>query len=214
MKTDDLYFGEIRKLVTLSGENPTRHLEFLVLKRLSDGRYRDALSFIGKTYDTTYQNIGDIFVNPNPENLLPYHNVLGQDKIERNKSRSELKKELQKLKEKILEEEKLLNTSAIFIGHLAQVNSILPGNTMCNAKIIKKVILLKKNIYQYTDLKEGKTYDTFAVDIGDIYVPVTNPKLLTPLNNFLEENERNSQMSKKKILNRYDEIIKTRRKLL
>lgn len=212
MKTEDLYFGEIRKLVATSGENPTRHLEFLMLKRLSDGCYREALSLFGKSYNTTYKNIGDIFVNPDPEILIPYHNALGQDKIARDKSRTELRKELEKLKEKILDEEKLLNTSAIFIGHLAQVSSFVPGDTgMFNAKIFKQVALLVENSYQYTDLKDGQTYCSFAGSIGDVYVPITNPNLLVPLNNFLTEDERNTQMTKKKILSRCDEIIKGKR---
>ena len=211
MNTEDLYLGEIR---IVEEDNKTRHINYTILKKLKNGNYKDVLSLLRKTYKTTFEAEGNLYINTDSDYLIPYYEAINKTNIKQNKTRYELKEELKNIK-KDLE----INVSKVFIGYIAQATSVthIPGigdssldrfltsSRKISYTKLKKSIFLRKNNNTYLDLLTGIKYPNDAFIEGDLFVP---EKLLNSINFILPEEERCITMPKRKILRKYEEIKK------
>lgn len=218
MNTENLYFGNIRK-VTKIPETSTEPINefsssqnYTFLKE-KNGKYKDIKSILGKYYKITFENVGDSFVIK--EQLIPYRQL---DRINTKKSRRQLLKELKELKKEFLEE---INTSKFFVGYVCQIIKIKQksgtGDTLmievdAISNPIKKTIFYKKNYYTkdcytYVDLDTGIEYLNYGLKIGDTYVQ-EDSEYLIPFNFYLSPEEKNTRMTKFKALSRFNEIKK------
>lgn len=210
MNIEDLYLGEIRRV---EENNKTRHINYTILKKLKNGHYQDVLSLLRKTYKTTFEAEGNLYINTDYDYLIPYYEAINKTNIKQNKTRHELKEELKKLK-KDLE----IEVSNVFIGYIVQATSVIniPGKgdssldrfltssrEILYTKLKKSIFLKKSNTY--LDLLTGIKYSNDAFIEGDLFVP---EKLLSSINFILPEEERCTTMPKRKILRKYEEVKK------
>lgn len=214
MNTANLYLGEIRR-----GESSgkTSHIGYTILKKLENGNYRDMLSPLRKSYKPTYNNIGDLYINTDPDYLIPYYEAIPETQMKLNKSRKEIKQELEQLRK-----EMEIDTAEVFIGYIAQATSInyipgygdsslarfLTGIKETEYKKIKKSIFLKQGYDTYIDLKSGTKYKANAFKKGEIVVPAKLFETIFPFNDCLPEEEKCIGMPKRKILRKFEEMNK------
>lgn len=210
MNTENLYLGEIRRV-----ETPTKtiHVDYTILKELANGHYCDVLSIFRKTYQPTYENPGDLYINTDPDYLIPYYEIIPKLQRKPNKSKKELKEEL-----KALRKDFEIDVSQVFVGYIAQATSVthIPGSGISSLdrfltssrKIdyekIKQSIFLKQKNNTYLDLKTGIEYPTDAFIEGDLLIPEELFKTIYPFNDYLPEEEKNTNMPKRKILRKYE----------
>lgn len=216
MNTENLYFGEIREVKDLK-ENKTLHVDYRMLQKLATGEYKDIFSLKGKTYQTTYQKDGDVFVNESADKLIPYYMI---DEQTKEISRKDLKNRLEQLKEKILDEEQLINIDKLFIGYLARVASITYSFDYNDSFIeqlfsldrevtynhLKKTLLLKEGLSEYRDIKTGEQYRDYLLSEGDTIVMDSANYPLTPFKQYLTDEEKCKEMPKKKVLSKFQKI--------
>lgn len=221
MNTEDLYFGSIRKVISTPEKSSNDKIEdfapiqdYTFLKE-KNGKYKDIRSILGKYYQTSYQTIGDNFVDLN--HLIPYSalDIIKKNRTKQNKSRKELLRELEQIKKELLEE---YDTSKFFIGYLSQIietrctlgkgnnlgEKYLNGVTTCRFKRIKKTIFLKTDYYEFIDLITGKIYSDLDYIEGNVFVDTSSQ--LIPLNFYLPPQERCNNITKRKALSYFNKI--------
>lgn len=215
MNTENLYFGEIKRVEQLTIPPKTSHVDYLILKKTKDDTYRDIFSLFKKKYPTTYQQEGDIFLDQNSDTFLFINEAIPKEQAKNNKKKKELKKALEQLIK-----EMQIDTSKVFIGYIAQVTKVdyckgtgdtilkrfLTGTNKFQFQYLKRTILLKENNDKYIDLITGITYGTNPLSQGDIFIPTKEENILIPFNNYLTEEERYTNLSKRKILRRFEQI--------
>lgn len=208
MDTKDLYIGEIRRK---ESNEKTSHIDYTILKKLDNGKYKDVLSILKKIYITNPEKEGVLYINKDSDYLIPYYEIISKLG---NKTRKELKEELKKIKQDLE-----IDISKIYIGYIAQATSVIhiPGigdssldRFLTSSKEVtytrmKKSIFLKNDNKTYQDLLTGINYSIDAFIEGDLLVPEI---LLKSINILLSEEERCISMPKRKILRKYEEIKK------
>ena len=205
MNKENLYYAKIKKIEDITKEPPiTSYQDCIAVKKIGDNLYKDALSLRNKTYSTTYANNGDIFI----DKLI--------EETNQQLSRRELKNKLHNLRTIISEEEQIIDTSRLYVGYIAEAKEVeyidspmgwIYSGTTYHFEIIKPALLYKKSAYTYIDTKTKKEYSSLPAIEGDIFVP-DDDNYLIPFYKYLDEDERCTNMPKKRVLKKYEEINK------
>ncbi|MBQ8682060.1 MAG: hypothetical protein IJ509_04035 [Bacilli bacterium] len=205
MNKENLYYAKIKKIEDITKKPPiTSYQDCIAVKKIGDNLYKDALSLRNKTYSTTYANNGDIFI----DKLI--------EETNQQLSRRELKNKLHNLRTIISEEEQIIDTSRLYVGYIAEAKEVeyidspmgwIYSGTTYRFEIIKPALLYKKAAYTYIDTKTKKEYSSLPALEGDIFVP-DDDNYLIPFYKYLDEDERCTNMPKKRVLKKYEEINK------
>ena len=109
-----------------------------------------------------------------------------------------------------------ISTNEIYIGYLVQIMSkktisgncdsfrewLLTSTIEYDCQPIKKVLVQRKSTNTYEDLISSSIYSTEGHQVGDVFID-NRPGRLIPINPYLPENERSTNMPKSKVLAKF-----------